>query len=156
MKGNLLIRLALYQPEIPQNTGTLFRVGACLGVGIDIIEPCGFGLSDARLKRSGMDYLDHVDYKRFSHFEEFLKEQQDRRVILLTPDAATLYTHFHFMPADTLLLGRESDGVPHSIKEMINDHIKIPLVAQRRSLNIAIAASMVLGEALRQTNLFPC
>lgn len=158
MKGNLLIRLALYQPEIPQNTGTLFRVGACLGVGIDIIEPCGFGLSDARLKRAGMDYLSYVDYKRFSHFEAFLQEQnqQGHRVILLTPDASTVYTQFEFSSKDTLLLGRESDGVPDSIKAALSHHIKIPLIPHRRSLNMAIAASMVLGEALRQTNLFPC
>jgi tRNA (cytidine/uridine-2'-O-)-methyltransferase len=152
-----LIRLALYQPEIPQNTGTLLRMGACLGVGIDIIEPCGFALSDARLKRAGMDYLKHVIYDRFSQFDQFLHEQnqQSRRVILLTPKAPTIYIRFQFRPDDTLLLGRESDGVPESVEDKLDYHIKIPLVAHQRSLNIAIAASMVLGEALRQTNLFP-
>lgn len=152
-----MIRIALYQPEIPQNTGTLLRMGACLGVGIDIIEPCGFGLSDARLKRAGMDYLEQVDYRRFQQFENFLKEhdQQQRRIILLTPEALIPYTQFQFMPEDTLLLGRESDGVPDVVKKQITKQVKIPLLPQRRSLNMAMAAAMVLGEALRQTELFP-
>jgi tRNA (cytidine/uridine-2'-O-)-methyltransferase len=152
-----MIRLALYQPEIPQNTGTIFRMGACLGVGVDIIEPCGFGLSDNRLKRSGMDYVEHVDYRRFSDFDHFFNDTKEhsRRIILLTPAASMSYVKFQFNDQDTLLLGRESDGVPDSVKDRIDHHIQIPLLPDRRSLNVALAASMVLGEALRQTNLFP-
>jgi tRNA (cytidine/uridine-2'-O-)-methyltransferase len=152
-----VIRLALYQPEIPQNTGTMFRMGACLGVGIDIIEPCGFGLSDSRLKRAGMDYVEHVDYRRFQDFNQFMTDakENERRIILLTPAASITHVQFEFKYQDTLLLGRESDGVPASVKDQLHHHVKIPLIPNRRSLNVAMAASMVLGEALRQTDSFP-
>ena len=148
------MRLALYQPEIPQNTGTLLRLGACLNVGVDIIEPCGFIFSDQRLQRSGMDYIQKCHYKRHISWDEFYKNQKNR-LILLTPSAEIPYYDFVFHPEDTLLLGRESDGVPHNVLTSCAIHLQIPMVPQRRSINIALAATMVLGEALRQTKGFP-
>jgi len=151
-----MIRLALYQPEIPQNTGTILRMGACLGVGVDIIEPCGFALSDVRLKRAGMDYLAGSHYQRHGSFTDFMtcNEQEQRRLVLLTPHTQLSYFRFQFEINDTLLLGRESDGVPSSVRDQIEHHVIIPMIPERRSLNIAIAAGMVLGEALIQLDLF--
>lgn len=148
------MRLALYHPEIPQNTGTLLRLGACLNVGLDIIEPCGFIFSDQRLQRSGMDYIQECDYKRHVSWEEFYQNQKNR-LILLTPSATIPYYDFSFQSEDTLLLGRESDGVPEEVSTLCPFHLQIPMVPRRRSINIALAAAMVLGEALRQTKGFP-
>jgi len=148
------VRLALYQPEIPQNTGTLLRLGACLNIGIDIIEPCGFVFSDQRLQRSGMDYIQECNYERHSSWIDFYQNQK-ARLILLTPAAQVSYYEFPFHPDDTLLLGRESDGVPQEVAILCPYHLQIPMVPQRRSINISLAASMVLGEALRQTKGFP-
>ncbi len=148
-----MIRLALYQPEIPQNTGTLLRAGACLGVELDIIEPCGFGLSDARLKRAGMDYVEIAHYTRHTSwqcFKEKAKENQNR-LVYLTPHSTLSYTDFDFTSQDILILGRESDGLPQDVSQEILHHITIPMVEGRRSLNVALAGAMVLGEALRQT-----
>lgn len=152
-----MIRLALYQPEIPQNTGTLLRLGSCLGIPLDIIEPCGFGLSDARLKRAGMDYIDPSQYQRHVSFQAFYDHQQatSRRLVLLTPHTQTSYLEFSFTPKDTLVLGRESDGVPDALLPQLPHQITIPMVPGRRSLNVAIAGAMVIGEALRQTQAFP-
>lgn len=148
-----MIQLALFEPEIPQNTGTLLRLGACLGLPVHIIEPCSFVFDDARLKRSGMDYLNHVNLMRHNSFDAF-KKNAPGRLILLDVNGTTPYTHFNFLPTDTLLLGRESNGVPPFVfQECITTYI--PMRPQQRSLNVAIAAAMVLGEALRQTNLFP-
>lgn len=148
-----MIRLALYQPEIPQNTGTLLRAGACLGVQLDIIEPCGFGLSDARLKRAGMDYVEIANYTRHTSWQSFKEKAHENhnRLVYLTPHSKVSYTDFEFSSKDILILGRESDGIPDGVTQDIPHHITIPMVEGRRSLNVALAGSMVLGEALRQT-----
>ncbi len=148
------MRLALYQPEIPQNTGTLLRLGACLSVGIDLIEPCGFPLSDTRMRRAGMDYIELSNYRRHASWEDFRKATK-ARLVFLTPHATRSFLDFSFQPEDILLLGRESDGVPEEVSAEIQWHIKIPMVSGRRSINVALAASIVLGEGLRQTNLWP-
>ena len=145
-----MIRLALYQPEIPQNTGTLLRLGACLGVGIDIIEPCGFGLNDQKLKRAGMDYVEISNYQKHTCWAEFYQLYQSRRLIYLTPHSSCTYTDVRYNANDILLLGRESDGIPATIAETLPQHVMIPMQAGRRSLNVALAGAMVLGEALRQ------
>jgi tRNA (cytidine/uridine-2'-O-)-methyltransferase len=155
-----LVRLALFEPDIPQNAGTLLRLGACLGVGVDIIEPCGFSLSDRALKRAGMDYLAQAALRRHAGWAEFLAASRpglpgQPRIILLTTRASQPYTGFAFTPDDILLLGRESAGVPAHVHEAADARLVIPLKPGLRSLNVAQAAAMVLGEALRQCRLFP-
>jgi tRNA (cytidine/uridine-2'-O-)-methyltransferase len=151
-----MIRLALFQPEIPQNTGTLLRVGSCLGVPLDIIDPCGFPFGDRALRRAGMDYLQDVEFTRHMHWQAFWEEAQrhHRRLIALTPQASYSYVDFNFTPQDTLILGQESVGFPPAILAACPQHICIPMRPHKRSLNVAIAGSMVLGEALRQCKLF--
>ena len=148
------MRLALYEPDIPQNAGSLIRLGACLGVGIDIIEPCGFLLSDRNFRRAGMDYLQSADIRRHQSWGRF-QEGLQNRLVLLTTKGDMAYTDFAFAPGDTLLLGRESAGVPQPVHEIAYARLLIPLRNGLRSLNVAQAAAMVLGEALRQTSLFP-
>jgi len=148
------MRLALYQPDIPQNAGALLRLGACLGVAVDIIEPCGFLLSDRRLKRAGMDYLAAASLTRHPSWESF-RAQSRGRLVLLTTRAPLAYHRFGFRPDDTLLLGRETAGVPEAVHEAAAARLAIPLRPGLRSLNVALAAAMVLGEALRQTAQFP-
>lgn len=150
-----LIRLALYQPDIPQNTGACMRTAACLGVGIDIIGPCGFAFSDKQMKRAGMDYLDRLDWTEHVSWETFRGARGDGRLILLSTKAKTAYTDFAFVPGDTLLVGRESAGVPDDVAAAADAGIKVPMAAGMRSLNVAAALAMVLGEALRQTAGFP-
>ncbi len=152
----IFMRLALFQPEIPQNTGTLLRLGACLNVSIDIIEPCSFAFSDRRMKRAGMDYIDFVKYQRHSSWIDFQKQHPDSRRILLTPYTDQKFLDFKFKETDILLLGRESDGVPDNIMEEVDEKVVIPMNPECRSINVAIAASIVLTEALRQTKTFPC
>ena len=151
------LRLALYQPDIPQNCGTLLRLAACVGIALDIIEPCGFVLSDARLKRAGMDYLPRAAMARHRSWEAFRRRQtaSGRRLLLLTTKGDTAYTDFAFRPDDLLMVGRESAGVPDEVAQMADARLVIPLLPGLRSLNVAVAASMVLGEALRQTGGFP-
>jgi len=151
------MQLALYQPEIPQNTGTLIRLTACLGIPLDIIEPCSFIWSDRHLKRSGMDYLDLAQVKRYPEWNIFLghQKQEKRRLVLLDTTGLTNYVDFSYARNDTLLVGRESSGVPEVVMSQVDACVRIPLLPQRRSLNMAIAAAMVLGEALRQTHAFP-
>src|ERR1700761_7029689 len=149
------MRLALYQPDIPQNAGSLMRLGACLGVGIDIIEPCGFLLTDKNFRRAGMDYLAGADIARHASWERF-REIQAGRLILLTTKAAIPYPDFAFAADDTLLVGRESAGAPDEVHAAADARLVIPMRAGMRSLNVAHAAAMVLGEALRQTQGFPC
>ena len=147
------MRLALFEPDIPQNTGSILRLAACFGVPVDIIEPCGFPLSHRGLKRAGMDYLDGVDltlHPSWSDFEAKLR-QNGRRLILLTTKGATPYLDISFNAQDILLLGRESAGVPVPVHERAEIRTKIPMVPEMRSFNVAIAAGIVLGEALRQT-----
>lgn len=149
------MRLALYQPDIPQNTGTLMRLCACMGIAMDIIEPCGFALSDKNLKRAGMDYLEHLDLTRHMNWAKFTDADTTKRIILLTTKAEARFTHFVFQPDDTLLLGRESAGVPQEVHDACPHRIIIPMASGVRSVNVAVAGAMVLSEALRQTGLFP-
>lgn len=148
------MRLALYQPDIPQNTGTLLRLGACLGVGVDIVEPCGFVFSDKHLKRAGMDYLDKADVVRHASWPAF-RAQSVGRLVLLSTTADTLYTDAAFAVSDVLMVGRESAGVPADVFAAADLRVRVPMVGGVRSLNVAVAAAMVLGEALRQTGGFP-
>jgi len=148
------MRLALFQPDIPQNAGALLRLGACLDVAVDIIEPCGFVFSDAGLRRAGMDYLEMAALTRHSSWEAF-RARRRGRLVLLTSKGCDPYTGFAFEPEDTLLLGRESAGVPDEVHDGADARLRIPLKAGLRSLNVAQAAAMVLGEALRQTKGFP-
>lgn len=144
-------RLALYQPDIPQNTGTILRLAACLGLGVDVIEPCGFVFSDRRMRRAGMDYVDMVDLVRHASWDAFLAASRaNRRLVLLTTKGSANYTEFAFSPEDALILGRESAGVPDEVHEAVDARIVIPLAGDARSLNVALAAAMVAGEALRQ------
>ena len=147
-----MIRIALYQPDIPQNTGTLLRLGACLDISIDIIEPAGFMLTDKALKRAGMDYLDQAAMTRHVSWKVFQKSPAARtaRLVLLTTKSDFAYTQFAFRRNDILLLGRESAGVPGDVHECAAARITIPMAGGARSLNVAIAAAMVAGEALRQ------
>jgi len=153
------VRIALYQPDIPPNTGTLLRLGACLGVAVDIIEPCGFPFSEQSLKRAGMDYIDHVTLQRhlsWSNFLEFLNtDMPDARLVLLTTRGAVSYTEHAFRPNDVILLGQESTGVPEEVHTRADARVRIPMTAGMRSLNVAMAGAMVVGEALRQTRQFP-
>jgi tRNA (cytidine/uridine-2'-O-)-methyltransferase len=149
----MTLRLALYQPDIPQNTGALLRLGACLGVPLDIIEPCGFALSDRQLRRAGMDYIDPEGYERHADWESF-RDRLPGRLLLLTTAGDQPYQAFGYRAGDTLLLGRESAGVPQEVHETADERLVIPMRPGCRSLNVALAAAMVLGEALRQTNSF--
>lgn len=153
------MRLALYEPDIPQNAGTIMRMAACMGVAVDIIEPCGFTLSDRRFRRAGMDYLDHLDLTVHASYGAFTSApaRGSSRTILLTTRAETLHHEITYEPGDTLMLGRESAGVPDDVHNAADLRVKIPMAAvpSLRSLNVAMAASMVLGEALRQTGRFP-
>jgi tRNA (cytidine/uridine-2'-O-)-methyltransferase len=151
------MRIALYEPDIPQNAGSLMRLGACLGVGIDIIEPCGFLLTDRNFRRAGMDYLKSADICRHSSWTRFHEGHAARpgRLVLLTTKGEMAYSEFRFAPDDTLLVGRESAGVPQQVHDAADTRLVIPLRPGLRSLNVAQAAAMVLGEALRQTDRFP-
>ena len=152
------MRLALYQPDIPPNTGTLRRLGACLGIPIDVIEPCGFPFSDRSFRRAALDYLEHAEYARHVSWEAFhdvLREHPDARLILLTTKVDMRYVDFRFKPNDTLMVGRETAGVEDKIHQAADARIRIPMVPGARSINVAIAAAMVLGEAIRQVEGFP-
>ena len=149
------MRLALYQPDIPQNTGTILRLAACMNTPVDIIGPAGFDMSDRSLRRSGLDYLDHVDLTRHVSWEAFLLNRKGLGLILLTSRANSSHVDFAFHKDDVLLLGRESAGVPDHVREAADQTLRIPMRPDMRSLNIAVAAAMVLGEALRQTGGFP-
>lgn len=150
------MRIALYQPDIPHNTGAVLRLGACLGVGIDIIEPCGFLWEDKRLRRAGMDYRDLAAVTRHASWERFLDAlAPPSRLVLLSTRASVAHTAFAFAQDDILLLGRESAGVPEDVFARANARITIPMAPGARSLNMAMAAALVAGEALRQTAGFP-
>jgi tRNA (cytidine/uridine-2'-O-)-methyltransferase len=146
------MRLALYQPEIAQNTGTLIRLGACLGFPLDIIEPCGFIMNDRKMKRSGMDYVEKVEIKRHDSWDAFQNARQNRRLILLSPIGQSNYLDFEYQEDDILLVGRESDGVPPEVRAACTHAVYIPMQPDCRSINVAIAAALVVGEALRQIN----
>ena len=148
------MRIALYQPEIPQNTGAVLRLAACLGLGVDIIEPCGFVWTDARMRRAGMDYLDRVEVDRHSSWQRFAATL-DGRLVLLTTRGTASYTSASFQAADTLLLGNESAGAPPEVHAAADLRLSVPMAAGMRSLNLAMTAALVVGEALRQTDGFP-
>lgn len=148
------LRIALYQPDIPGNTGTILRLAACLGLGVDIIEPAGFDISDRNLKRAGMDYLSAVSLTRhvnWQHFDEWRREN-GRRLVLATTKSSKPYTKFAYLPNDILLFGRESAGVPEHVHDAVEGRILIPMVEGQRSINVAMSAAMIAGEAMRQTS----
>ena len=151
------MRLALYQPDIPQNAGAILRLAACLAAPIDLIEPCGFVLSDRRLRRAGMDYLESVEMVRHRSWGAFQRARAEGagRLVLLTTKSAQPYVAFAYRPADTLLLGQESAGVPEEVHAAADAHVRIPMAPGMRSLNVALAAAIVLAEALRQTGGLP-
>ncbi len=144
------INLALFQPEIPQNTGAAMRLCACMGMTLDIIEPCGFVWDEARIRRSAMDYIQYVALRRHANWDQFRSEYKDRRVILLTTKAPLSYFDFHFQDGDILLAGQESAGAPPYVHESVDARITIPMAAGPRSMNIINACAMVTGEAIRQ------
>jgi len=149
------LTIALYQPDIPQNAGTILRMCACLGFGAAIIEPAGFPVSDRHFRRAGMDYLDHVAIARYASFGAFeaARRASGVRLVLMSTKASLAYTSFCFEPGDILLLGRESAGAPPEVHASADARLAIPLRAGMRSLNIAVAAAMVAGEAMRQIGL---
>jgi len=148
------MRIALFEPDIPQNTAAIIRLGACLDIAIDIIEPCGFVFSDAGFRRAGLDYVELAEIVRHASWDAF-SAARTGRLILLTTKAPLAYTNFAYTGSDTLLLGRESAGVPDFVHEAASARLRIPLKAGLRSLNVAQAAAMVVGEALRQLEGFP-
>ncbi|HVJ53940.1 MAG TPA: TrmH family RNA methyltransferase [Aliidongia sp.] len=148
------MRLALYQPDIAQNAGALLRLAACLALPVDLIEPLGFVFGDARLRRAGMDYLDHVEITRHSGWESF-RAKLPGRLVLLTTKASVRHVDAAFQPDDTLVVGRESAGVPEDVHAAADLRVRIPMQAGLRSLNVTLAAAIVLGEALRQTAGWP-
>lgn len=153
------MRLVLFQPDIPQNTGAMLRLAACLGVAVDVIEPCGFLWDDRRLRRAGMDYLEGVDLTRHTTFDAYLDRRRAApapgRLVLLTTRATVRHVDFMFRSDDSLVLGRESAGAPDALHAVVDAGLGIPLMPGMRSLNVALAAAIVLGEALRQTNRYP-
>ena len=149
------MRLALFQPDIPQNTGTLLRLGACLDFALDIIEPCGFVFNDKAMRRAGMDYLEQVSYRRHNSWQDFLAYRQAHpeeygRLVLMTTHASEPYTDFEFRTNDVILMGRESAGVPEEVHRQADARLLIPMNPNARSINMAIAAAIVTAEALRQ------
>jgi tRNA (cytidine/uridine-2'-O-)-methyltransferase len=149
------MRLVLFQPDIPGNAGALLRLGACLGVAVDIIEPCGFVFSDTQMRRAGMDYMEQATFIRHATWEAFLAQHSHGRLVLLTTKGALPYTDFAFAADDNIVLGRESAGVPDFVHDRADARLRIPLKSGLRSINVAQAGAMVVGEALRQTGLFP-
>jgi tRNA (cytidine/uridine-2'-O-)-methyltransferase len=151
------MQIALYQPDIPQNAGTILRLCACLGVPAHLIEPAGFPISDRHFRRAGMDYLDQVDIGRHASWAAFedWRRGEDLRLILFTTKGATSYLDHAFAPGDILLFGRESAGVPEQVQTAADARLLIPMRPGLRSINVAMAAAMALGEALRQTEGFP-
>jgi tRNA (cytidine/uridine-2'-O-)-methyltransferase len=146
------MRIALFEPDIPQNAGTLMRLCACMGVPLDIIEPCGFVLSDKNLKRAGMDYLEHLDMTCHDSWAAFRSAHQNKRLVLMTTKTQDSYLGFTFSADDILIAGRESSGVPAEVHDACDARVTIPMTGGLRSLNVAVCTAMVLGEALRQTN----
>lgn len=147
------MRLALYQPDIPQNTGAVLRLGACFRVPVDIIEPCGFPFDDKRLRRAAMDYGGQCDLARFASWQAYLGARAPGRLVLLSTVGAVPYADFVYTPTDVLLLGRESRGVPDEVHAAADARVRIPMAAGLRSLNVAMSAGIVLAEALRQLGI---
>lgn len=149
------MRLALFEPDLPPNMGTILRLGACLEVPVHVIEPCGFPFSVQAVRRSALDYLEHAAIHRHESWERFLIEKPSGRLLLMTTKAAVPYTEFRFAPDDILLMGRETKGAPDYVHDAADARLVIPIRAGLRSINVATAAAMVLGEALRQCDAFP-
>ena len=146
-------KIALFEPDIPQNTAAIIRTCACLGAELEIIEPCGFLLNDKRFKRVVMDYMDNKEIKFYQNFDRFYKDKKNHRIVLMTTKASISYTKFKFEKNDTILFGRESAGVPEKVHKIIKNRLKIPMNNQVRSLNIASSVAIVLAESLRQIEL---
>ena len=146
-------KIALFEPDIPQNTAAIIRTCACLGAELEIIEPCGFLLSDKRFKRVVMDYMDNKEIKFYQSFDRFYMDKKNHRIVLMTTKASISYTKFKFEKNDTILFGRESAGVPEKVHELIKNKLKIPMKNDKRSLNISSSVAVILAESLRQTNL---
>ena len=146
-------KIALFEPDIPQNTAAIIRTCACLGSKLEIIEPCGFLLSDKRFKRVVMDYIDEKDIKFYKSSNDFFNYKKNKRIILMTTKASKSYTKFNFDKNDTILFGRESAGVPENVHKLVNDRLKIPMKNNKRSLNIASSVAIILAESLKQTKL---
>lgn len=150
------MRIALFQPDIPQNTGTLLRLAACMDVPVDVIRPCGFPFSHKALKRAGLDYANRADITFHESWTAYLANRGNRRrLVLLTTGAPVVYTDLRYAADDTLLVGSESAGAPHAVHDAAAARVRIPMAPGLRSLNVAVACAMVLGEALRQTRTPP-
>ena len=146
-------KIALFEPDIPQNTAAIIRTCACLGAELEIIEPCGFLLSDKRFKRVVMDYMDNKEIKFYQSFDRFYMDKKNQRIVLMTTKASISYTKFKFEKNDTILFGRESAGVPEKVHKLIENKLKIPMKDNKRSLNVSSSVAIILAESLRQTNL---
>ena len=144
------IKIALFEPDIPQNTAAIIRTCACLGAKLEIIEPCGFLLTDKRFKRVVMDYLNEDDIKIYKSIDDFFKAKKNQRIILMTTKASVSYHSFKFKKGDTILFGRESAGAPKEIHKLIKNRLKIPMEKNKRSLNIASSVAIIVAEILRQ------
>ena len=156
MTHNLInkeLKIALFEPDIPQNTAAIIRTCACLGAKLEIIEPCGFLLSDKRFKRVVMDYMNEKEIKLYQSSDHFFKSKKNQRIILMTTKASESYTNFKFDKNDTILFGRESSGVTEWIHKLIKNRLKIPMKNNKRSLNIASSVAIILAESLKQTKL---
>ena len=149
------MRLVLFEPDIPQNAATLLRLAACMGLAVDVVEPCGFLFSDRHFRRAGLDYLDHARWTRHENWAAYSAKNPPGRLIALSPAGEASHVEFAFQGSDRLMVGRESSGLPPEIEETAQARVRIPMRAGLRSLNVAIAAAMVLGEALRQSGLYP-
>tara|TARA_B100001121_G_C18559520_1_gene559601 strand:- start:469 stop:942 length:474 start_codon:yes stop_codon:yes gene_type:complete len=147
---NLTPKIALYEPDIPQNTASIVRTCSCLGAQLEIIEPCGFLLSDKRFKRVVMDYMEIENINFYKDYKEFFEFKKNERVILITTKADKTYTSFSFKKNDTILFGRESSGVPDHVHKIVNERLRIPMIESKRSLNLATSVGIVLAEQLRQ------
>jgi len=147
-------KIALYEPDIPQNTAAIIRTCSCLGAKLEIIEPCGFLLNDKRFKRVVMDYMDNDEIEIYESFDYFFKKKKNQRIILMTTKASKSYTKFKFKINDTILFGRESAGVPDKIHKLINYRLKIPMRERKRSLNVASSVAIILAESFKQNRLF--
>ena len=151
-RSNIRPKIALFEPDIPQNTASIIRTCSCLGAYLEIIEPCGFLFSDKRFKRVVMDYMDEDKIQFYKNSEEFFDSKKNDRVILITTKSKKSYTNFNYSANDTILFGRESAGVPEHIHKLVNERLKIPMIKNKRSLNISTSVAIVLAENLRQIN----
>ena len=147
-------KIALYEPDIPQNTAAIIRTCACLGAKLEIIEPCGFLLSDKRFKRVVMDYMNNDEINIYQNFDDFYEKKENQRIILMTTKASISYTKFKFEINDTILFGRESAGVPERIHKLMKHRLKIPMEDRKRSLNISSSVAIILAESFKQNKIF--